>query len=137
MARIAGRNGVVYLSLTNGGSASPVAYLSKWSIERTVDKYDVTAMQDANKIYVSGMPDSAGDFEGWYDDATPQMYAAAVDGLSRAMYLYENTDTAVNYWYGYVLPDFSVEGGVAEAVSIKSSWKAASPVVRMRNGVVG
>lgn len=137
MGRIAGKRGVVYLGLTNGGAASPVAFLSKWTMDKPTDKYDVTAMGDPNKTYVAGVPDSSGDFEGWYDDSTPQMYAAAVDGLSRNFYLYEDTNSPANYWYGTVLPDMSVEGGVDEAVSVKSSWKAGGQIVRMRSGVVG
>jgi len=137
MARIHGRNGVVYLGLTNGGAASPVTFLTDWSINKTVDKVDVTAMGDPNKIYVSGIPDAAGDFTGWYDDSTPQMYAAANDGLSRNFYLYESTLSAANYWFGQILPDFSVSGGVTKAVDIKSAWKAASPIQRSRSGVLG
>jgi len=137
MARIHGRNGVAYVGATNGAAASPIAYLSKWEINRPVDKVDVTAMGDANKTYVAGIPDSDGTFEGWYDDATTQFYAAAVDGLSRNFYLYENTNSPTSYWFGQILPDFSVSGGENEAVSIKSAWKAASAVQRMRAGVIG
>lgn len=135
--RIHGRNGVVYLGLTNGGAASPVAFLSDWTISRVVAKVDVTAMQDPNLIYVAGLPDASGDFTGWYDDSTPQMYAASVDGLSRNFYLYENTNSPANYWFGQILPDFAVAGGVTKGVDVKSTWKAASPIQRMRSGVIG
>jgi hypothetical protein len=138
VARFHGRNGLVYLGLTNGGSASPVAFISDWTINRTIQKVDVTAMGDANKTYVSGIPDAAGEFNGWYDNATPQMYAAAVDGLSRNWYLYEDAvNSPTNYWYGTILPDMSVAGSESAAVSIKCSWNAAGPVQRMRAGVVG
>jgi hypothetical protein len=128
---------VVYLGLTNGAAAQPVAFLSDWSINKTVQHVDVTAMGDPNLIYVSGLPDASGDFSGWYDDATPQMYAAAVDGLSRNFYLYESTLSPANYWFGQILPDFSATGGVTAGVSIKSTWNAASAVQRMRAGVIG
>jgi len=135
--RIHGRNGVVYLGLTNNGAASPVAFMSDWTISRVVAKVDVTAMQDPNLIYVSGLPDASGDFTGWYDDATPQMYAASVDGLSRNFYLYENTNSPANYWFGQILPDMAVSGGVTKGVDVKSTWKAASAIQRMRSGVIG
>jgi hypothetical protein len=137
MARIHGRNGVVYLGLTNGAAASPMAFLSDWTINRTVAKVDVTAMGDANKVYVAGIPDAAGDFTGWYDDATPQMYAATVDGLSRNFYLYESVLSPANYWFGQVLPDMSVTAGVGAGVQVKSAWNAAGPVQRSRAGVIG
>lgn len=135
--RFHGRNGVAYISLTNGGSASPLAYLSEWEVNRTVEKADVTAMGDQNKTYVAGIPDAAGTFGGWYDDSTPQLYAASVDGLSRNFYLYESSLSPANYWFGQILPDFSVSAAVGAAVSIKSAWNAAGPVQRSRSGVIG
>ena len=138
MARFHGRNGMVYLGLTNGGAATPVAYLTDWSINKTVDKVDVTAMGDSNKIYVAGLPDASGDFNGWYDSATAQTYAATTDGLPRNFYLYEDAvNSPTSYWFGTVLPDLSVSAGVTAAASIKSTWNAASPVQRMRAGVIG
>lgn len=137
MARFAGRNGVLYLGLTNGGTAVPFAFLTDWSVNKTVDKYDVTAMGDPNKIYVSGLPDAAGDFSFWYDDATAQTYAASVDGLSRTFYLYENTVSPTNYWCGAMLPDFQITGAVGAAVSGKSAWNAATRIDRYRAGAVG
>ena len=138
MARFHGRNGVVYLGLTTSGAATPVAFLTDWTISKTVDKVDVTAMGDLNKIYVAGLPDASGDFSGWYDTQTAQTYAATTDGLPRNFYLYED---AVNeptyYWFGTVLPDMSIAGGVTAAVSIKSTWNAASIVQRSRGGVLG
>ena len=129
--RIHGRNGIAYVSNLNGGAASPVAYLSDWTVNMTVDKVDVTAMGDLQKTYVAGLPDAQGDFSGWYDDATSQTYISARDGLSRNFYLYPNSTGDPNdYFFGTIFPDFSVAGGVAAAVSIKSTWNAASVIQR-------
>jgi hypothetical protein len=130
VARIAGRNGILYAGIASGAAASPVAFLSDWSINFTVDKYDVTAMGDTNKVYVAGLPDAAGDFSGWYDDATSQTYIAARDGVARNFYLYPNTNNTLNYFFGTFFPDFSVTGAVGAAVSIKGTWNAGSLVQR-------
>src|SRR6266576_3935268 len=107
MARSHGRNGSVYLGVTTGAAASPVTFQASWTLSMTVDKQDVTAFGDGNKIYVAGLPDASGDFSGFWDDATGQTYLAAVDGLPRSMYLYPNitSDPSV-YFFGTVLPDF-------------------------------
>lgn len=131
MARIPGRNGRVYMNLTSGGTAEPVAFLSSWSISFAVDKFEVTALGDANKVYVAGLPDASGDFAGWYDDATVQTYTAASDGVARKMYLYPSTLTNTQYWFGTVFPDFSVNAAVDGAAAITSSWNAASPIVKV------
>ena len=137
MARFHGRNGVVYLGLTTGVAASPVTFLSDWTINKVVNKVDVTAMGDPNLIYVAGLPDASGDFSGFYDTTTTQTYAAATDGLPRSFYLYPSTLTTTEYFYGTILPDFAVTAGVAAAAAIKVTWNAASSIQRMRAGVIG
>jgi hypothetical protein len=129
MVRHHGRNGSVYLGVTNGAAASPCAFQSSWTLNKTVAKVDVTAFGDANLIYVSGLPDSSGDFGGFWDDATMQTYSAAVDGLSRNMYLYPDITNAPNvYFFGLILPDFATDGAVAGPINFKSTWNAASRI---------
>lgn len=131
MARIHGRNGAVYLGVTTAAAASPVAFQSAWTMSMTVDHAEVTAFGDANKVYVSGLPDASGDFTGFMDDATSQTYVAATDGLPRNFYLYPNTTLdPYTYWFGTVLPDFSADGAVASSVNAKSAWVAASRIQR-------
>ncbi len=132
--RIHGRNGRVYLALASSGTAEPIAFLSDWSISFAVDKQEVTALGDANKVYVAGLPDASGDFSGFYDDATVQTYTAASDGVARKFYLYPNTTGAPGtgqYFFGTVLPDFKVNAGVGAAAQVSSSWNAASPIVKV------
>lgn len=129
--RLHGRNGIVYFGIASGAAASPVAYLNDWSINFNVDIVEVTAFGDANKIYVAGLPDASGDFSGFYDDASRQLYTAARDGVARNFYLYPSITADPNqYFFGQILADFSVTGGVSAAVSIKSTWKAATGVFK-------
>lgn len=143
MSRIHGRNGMVYLGITGPGGggvtgtavASPLAFVADWTINFTVAKVDVTALGDANLVWVAGLPDASGDFSGFYDTATGQTYQAAVDGQSRNMYLYPSLlslqgASPGQYFFGTILPDFSSSGGVAAAVTFKSTWNAASQVQR-------
>ena len=131
MPRRHGRNAQVYLGVTNGAAASPCAFQASWSINMNVDKQDVTAFGDSNKVYVAGLPDSSGDFSGFMDDQTSQTYIAAVDGLSRNFYLYPDATNDPNvYWFGTILADFSADGAVGGPVNFKSSWNAASKVQR-------
>lgn len=149
MGRLHGRNGMVYLALTSTGSAQPLAYVADWTMNFAVAKVDVTALGDSNLVWVAGLPDATGDFTGFMDTATSQTYQAAIDGQPRNFYLYP-TLLAVNggpgnatvssgqYFYGTILPDFSVAGGVAAAVTFKSTWNAASAVQRYpATGVAG
>lgn len=129
---------MVYCAITggaNGGTAVPLAFVADWTINFTVAKVDVTALGDANLVWVAGLPDASGDFSGFYDTATGQTYAAAVDGQPRAMYLYPSLlgiqgVSPGQYFFGTILPDWSSSGGVAAAVTFKSTWNAASQVQR-------
>ena len=151
MSRIHGRNGIAYVAVAGPGgnfvtgtqAASPVAFLTDWSINFTVDKVEVTAMGDTNKIYVAGLPDASGDFSGFYDTATAQTYVAATDGLSRNFYLYPSTTGSQGsapgqYFFGTILPDYSLTGGVGAAVGLKSTWNASTVVQRYpTSGIAG
>jgi hypothetical protein len=112
-------------------AAEPLPFFADWSMNFATDKQDVTAMGDNNKVYVAGLPDASGEFAGFYDDATAQTYTAAVDGLARKFYLYPSTLTNTQYFFGTVLPDFSVNGGVGSAVQVKASWNAASQIAKV------
>ena len=143
MSRIHGRNGIVYLGVNPSDAASPMAFLSDWSINFSVAKVDVTCMGDQNLIWVAGLPDASGDFSGFFDTATAQTYVAAQDGQPRNFYLYPSTlgSQGANpgqYFFGQILPDYSLSGGVAAAVSLKSSWNASSKIARYPvSGIAG
>lgn len=130
MARIHGRRGRIYMDLSGAGSAEPLPFFASWSINFATDKAEVTAFGDLNKVYVAGLPDASGDFSGFYDDATVQTYTAAIDGVARKFYLYPSTATNTQYFFGTILPDFSVNAAVAGAVEVKASWNAASAIVK-------
>lgn len=120
-----------------------MAFLSDWSINFVVNKVDVTAMGDQNLIWVAGLPDATGDFTGFYDTATAQTYIAATDGLPRNFYLYPSTlgvqgANPGQYFFGQILPDYSIAGGVTAAVSLKSTWNAATRIQRYpTTGIAG
>ena len=118
------------MSLTSGGTAEPVAFLNSWSLSAETEKADVTAFGDSNKVYVAGLPDSSGEFSGFYDDGTVQTYTAALDGVARKFYLYPSTSNNAQYFYGTVLPDFSVTSSVTGAIEISASWNAASAILK-------
>jgi hypothetical protein len=132
MSRIAGRRGRIYMGIASDtASAEPLPFFASWSMSFATNKIDVTAMGDSNMVYVSGLPDASGEFSGFYDDATGQTYAAAIDGLARKFYLYPNTSTATQYFFGTILPDFTVNAQVDGAVEVSASWNAATTIAKV------
>ncbi len=131
MARLAGRSGRIYMNLTSGGTAEPVTFLNNWSLAFNTGKIDVTAFGDTSMIYVSGLPDAQGAYAGFYDDATVQMYTAAVDGVARKFYLYPSTTNNAQYWFGTGIFDTNIDASVDGAVAISGSFAAASVTAKV------
>src|SRR5690349_6394538 len=107
--RIHGRSGVAYLGLNYGDAASPVAFLSDWDIAFTRGLFDTTAITDSQVIYGADITSVTGTFKGFFDTASAQSYAAAVDGLPRNMFLYPAITSPGIYFSGLVMPDYNLD----------------------------
>ncbi len=139
MARLHGKRGLVMLALRPGENAQTLAFMSNWEIDFVPTYFDVTPVAGAvNRLWTAGIEDVSGTFTGFYDDATVQAYKAAVDGVPRSFYLYQN-DLA-NFWSGSVLVGtFDVSAGIADAVKVSCAWVASStiePGVGSAGGVI-
>lgn len=129
MARYAGRKGRMYVGLaSDSATAEPVMYLATWSLDMSVDKIDVTAQGDTNKVTVAGLPAASGSYEGFWDNATSQLFTAAVDGLARKFYLYPTTDITSKYIWGTAFFDATIATDVNGAVTVSGAYEAASNV---------
>jgi hypothetical protein len=129
MPRIGGRNGRVYMSTTSAGAATPVAFLSSWSLDQSADVQEVTAMGDGSKTYILGLPDATGQIQGFYDDAgSNQIYAAATaeGGSAKRMYIYPSTSDVTKYFFGTAFVSVSISSEVNGAVEFSGSFNAAS-----------
>jgi hypothetical protein len=132
MSRIHGKRGRVYLGLASDTAvAEPLTFIARWAIRHPTDRADVTVMGDSHKIYVNGMPDATGMFSGFLDDATAQTYTAAIDGLARKFYLYPDLSSNTKYFFGTIVVDFALEGGVDGGVTLNADWGAASLLTRI------
>lgn len=132
MARRAGRNAGIYVGATTSAEASPLSFQNTWSINFESEKIDVTAFQDRTKTYVAGIADAAGEFAGWYDDATNQTLDAALDGLVRKFYLYPDTaNKPLQYFFGTIFPDFSVNSTATGAIEVSAKWAAATEIKKV------
>jgi hypothetical protein len=131
MPRFHGRFGSIYVDVPGLGSAPvPVVNISKWSLDRTTDIVDVTALGDVNKTYVVGLPDAKGTYTGFMDDTAADLYAAASDGVARGFYLYAKLPKP--YFYGLAFFSQSQSGGVTEAGAISGTITAAGTITQVK-----
>jgi len=132
MGRLAGRNGRIYLGIaSSAATAEPLPFVASYNISWKSPKINVTAMGDNNNIYVAGIKDASGSWSGWYDDATAQSYTAATDGLPRKFYLYPNTNTLTQYFWGQVLADMSIDASHDGGISMSADWAAYSDITKV------
>lgn len=131
MARIAGRNARFYVNVTSGGTAEPIPFIKSFSINGSSDRYDVTALGDTGKAYVAGLPDAQGDWAGFYDTATAQLFTAAQDGVARKVYMYPDINSAGTYWFTTAFFDFSAEFAADAAAPINGTWAAATTLAKV------
>ncbi len=132
MPRLHGRKGRVYLDVVGpSGTATPLPFIASWSLTMATDTDEVTALEDATKVYVAGLPDASGEFGGFFDDSSNQTYTAAIDGIARKFYLYPNATVTSPYFFGTIIVDFRVNAAVSSATQLSAQWKAATAVLRV------
>lgn len=115
----------LYVAIASGGSAESIPYIKSFTHDSAVARYDVTAAGDSNLSYVQGFPDAKGQYTGFWDNASVQLYTAASDGISRKTYFYPdivNTPTVYRYGLAFwdITESFPTDGGI----SINGTWAA-------------
>ena len=125
MARYAGSKGAVYASTTLAGPVAFIPSLTKWTLDMATDKIDVTAFQDANKVYVQGMKDIKGTIAGWWDSASDALFDAAESASGVNMVLYPSTLAPGQYFAGPAWLDASMEVDSKGAVAVSGEFVAA------------
>ncbi len=135
MARVHGKNGVVYVGIaSSAAAASPLPNSSKWTADFGTDRKDATSFGDTTKVTVAGLPKGEGSVDMFWDSGTAQTYTAASDGQARNCYFYPTTpSTAGPYWFGTAFFDFAIETAVDDVVKVKSTWSPASSIAKVGN----
>ena len=128
MANYHGRRGRIYLG--TGGVATPMVDMAEWTLDWTTDMVDTTALDDTNKTNVKGLPSVGGTFSGFWDDTYDNLWKAADSNTAVNMYLYPSLDAVTIYWYGTAWVDWSLAGGVADAVKVSGNFSAANSWAR-------
>lgn len=128
MARTHGRSGALYVDYSAAATAapSPLSYVGDWSVDEGTDDVDVSSLGDTNHVYVAGLPDSSGTYNGFPNLGTTA-WTRLADGTARKFYLYPDaTNNVTTYLYGTAIFSRNSSGGASDVVKATLSWKAAS-----------
>lgn len=130
MARYAGSRLRMYISSIGGtGVASAVSGISSFTIDRTADRYDVTAGGDSNIQEVQGFFKYEVSFEGAWDDTETKLASAAASATGCNAYLYPDAANApakyvaMPAWLAY-----SLSAGAQDAVRVTGTLAANGAV---------
>lgn len=114
-----------------GGVA--VASVSKWTLDMTASRADVTCFGDAHKKYVQGIRDMKGTLEGVVDldSASPAEGNAAFLNACKANTLVtlklvpDSVDNVADYFSGEAVLDVQIECDANGAIKFSGTWAAS------------
>ena len=118
-----GKEGIVAMKLTSGGTYAAVGNISEYTLNMATDKVETTSLGDANKRYVVGLKDLSGTFTAFWDRLTDTIFDAA-DSPVGCYLAFWPSQTSAQGWEGPAWLDASIKGGVTSAVTIDATFVA-------------
>lgn len=122
-----GKKGKALISI-GAGAATAVLALTGWSLNAAGERADATAMGDANKQSLIGLPDINGALAGFYDNADTTLWKAAADsknGIPVGLVLYPDISDPLLFAVGDAWIDVSINCRVSGAIEMAANWSAA------------
>jgi hypothetical protein len=106
-------------------NGATIAGISKWTLDQTTQKEDVSAFQDTNVTYVQGLPDAKGTISGWWDSSsTSTIYNALTSTTPVNLVLTMTTQTGQSF-AGPAFIDANTETDIKAGVKVTANFVAA------------
>jgi hypothetical protein len=110
-----------------GTTPVEVISLNAWKLSMKTDYEDVTCFNDANKVYVPGMPDLSGSMSGFWNSSSLVIIAAAFDATTPGkLELVPNRNESTIKFSGLAYLDADIDATLA-VPKLSSTFKAAGP----------
>lgn len=125
--RLHGKNGAIYLVAPKGApGAIKVMTKTSWTLNLGRDYVDATTFGDTNKVYLTGLKDISGTWEGLMDVSGDELINATdEDSIDTYLYADDRDGFEILLAYGPGLFDGSIEAGNADAVRARGNFRAA------------
>jgi hypothetical protein len=126
----AGRNARIKIDTSSGGATAAVTVSSKnkWTLDQSVDTFEVTAFEDVSRSYVVGLPDAKGTIEGFWDSADSNVYNLIGSSVARQLYIYPDvSNNATTYFFTTAFFSVKADGDTKSAVNFSLNFAAATP----------
>jgi hypothetical protein len=100
MAIKTGRYGKVSWDPAGGTALVQIISINTWTASFKTEFEDVSCFGDTNKVYIPGLMDIKGDFEGFWNSAELALFKAAMSPTPGTLQLMPNTTEPSFYWQG-------------------------------------
>lgn len=124
MAIKTGRYGKVSWDPAGGSSPVQILSINAWKGDFKNDYEDVTCFGDSNKVYIPGLIDIAGSFDGFWNSAELALFVAAMNPVPGTLQLMPNTTEPSFYWQGLAYMDATIDCSL-KAPKVTGTFKAA------------
>ena len=119
-----GRYGKVAWDPTGGAALVPILSINAWKGDFKTDYEDVTCFQDTNKVYIPGLMDISGSFDGFWNSSELALFKAAMSPTPGTLQLMPNTTEPAFFWQGPAYMDASIDASL-NAPKVTGTFKAA------------
>lgn len=133
MSKIIGLNALIYI----GGIAAEVPQRNSWSLNVTRELLEarVFSAVGAGSAWVEqegGFRSWSGSVDGYYDDGDETLVDTIVGAGAgkKYMWLYEDRDTATNYWYGEAWFDIDQTVSVDGYAELSATFTGTGQIYR-------
>jgi hypothetical protein len=127
MNRMTGSHGSIKADKTGGSTTVVIASMNAWTLDMGREKFDVTAFQDANRVYVQGLPDVKGTVGGWFDSDEHALFDIAMGEIAPQLELIPTSLIPTLLWKGKGWLDSKVDVKANGAIAVSGNFVAAGP----------
>lgn len=122
-----GKNGAIYIGGPKGAPGAVKASLkSTWTVNRQRDFVDGTVFGDTNKVWLAGLGDCQGTWDGLFDNSGDPL-VNLTDADETLLYLYsdDRDSNEVLVGAGLAFVDSSINGSNTDAIRSSGNFRAA------------
>lgn len=123
--RLHGKNGAIYV---NGpkGTGTKVTVKTEWTLNLNRDFVDATAFGDLNKVYLVGLKDISGTYNGHLDVSGDfGVNAADLDAIPIYLYADDRTGSELLIAYGPGFLDASITASNTDSIKTTGNFRAS------------
>lgn len=119
-----GRYGRVAWDPAGGSALVPIISINAWKGSFKTDYEDVSCFGDNNKVYIPGLMDIKGTFDGFWNSAELALFRAAMSPTPGTLQLMPNYTEAAFFWQGPAYMDADIDASM-QAPKITGTFQAA------------